>query len=292
MITDKQIQKKLRNLPRLPILREVGNMLSNFLEINMEGSSDIERELLFIISRDPALVFNTLKMANSAYYALPRKIKSVKEAINIIGFSDLREFVLEPLLKDYLSSPSYYDWKLFWFHSIATAIMADYIGEFLGYELREELFTAALIHDIGKLVEYLSYPDFFQSTVISAGEKWEPFFEIERELSGVDHAFLGGFLARMWRFPYEYIKSIELHHENKIPEEFHGQDTRVISVVVMISNEIVKYYGISTPGASFYVLNKNLFDFLALPREFIERHAFKVRREAMFSLERLGLSFF
>ena len=292
MITDKEIQKKLRNLPRLPILREVGNMLSNFLEIDPESSPDIERELLFIISHDPALVFNSLKMANSAYYALPRKIKSIREAINIIGFSDLREFILKPLLKNYLYSPSYYDWKIFWFHSIATAIMAEHIGELLGYETREELFTAALIHDVGKLVEYLSYTQIFKDAIITAGEEWKPFFEVERELLGIDHAFLGGFLARMWKFPYEYVKSIELHHENRIPEEFHGKDTRIISVIIMISNEIVKYYGISTPGASFYVLNKELFNFLGLTMDFIEKYAFKVRREAMFSLERLGVSFF
>ncbi len=291
MLKDKEIQQKFRNLHRIPTLMDVGKMLESFSQIDIETSPEVEREIVFIVSHDPALTFNILKMANSAYYALSRKITDIREAINIIGFSDLTEYVLKPATCEYLPSVPYYDWKSLWFHGLASALTAEFIAENVGFESPKEAFTAALIHDIGKVVEFLSYPELFREVMNLTTQKWEPFFVIERELTGIDHAFLGGFLARMRKFPYEYVKSIELHHNDNIPEEFHGEKTRIMSTIVMIANDAVKYYGISTPGATYYNLtNKKLFEFLKFPEEYIEKISFQIRKEAMIALERIGIS--
>ncbi len=290
MFKDKDIQKKLKNLTKLPTLVEVGRLLKSFLQVDIEGSSEIERELVFIISSDPALSFNVLRMVNSAYYGLPRKISNIEEAISIIGFSDLSEYILKPMTKTFLSPLSYYDWRSFWFHSLASAITARYIGKEIGFPYAEEAFTASLIHDVGKIVEALVYPSFFKEAIEKSNDKWMPFFEVERSLTGIDHAFLGGFLARMWRFPYEYIKAIESHHDNYVPEDFHGKKTRVLSVITMVANDIVKYYGITTPSASYYVLNNELFEFLGLSKGFLDKFSFKIRSQTILSLERLNIS--
>ncbi len=290
MFKDRDIQRKLKNLTKLPTLAEVGRLLESFLQVDIEGSPEIERELVFIASSDPALSFNILRMVNSAYYGLPRKISNIEEAINIIGFSDLSEYILKPMTKTFLAHLPYYDWRSFWFHSLASAITARYIGKEIDFPHIGEIFTASLMHDIGKIVEALMYPSFFKEAIEKSNDNWVPFFEIERSLTGIDHAFLGGFLARMWRFPYEYIKAIESHHDNHIPEEFHGKKARILSVVTMVANDIVKYYGITTPGASYYVLNGELFEFLNLSREFIDKFSFEIRRETMLSLERLSIS--
>ena len=291
MLKDKEIQQRLRGLHRIPTLMDVGRILRSFTQIDIENSPEVEREVIFIISYDPALTFNTLRMANSAYYGLARKISDIREAISVIGFSDLAEYLLKPATKAYLPLLSYYDWRELWFHSLAAAITAEYIARFIDFDTPKEAFTAALIHDIGKIVEFLSYPEVFREVIGKSNQEWKPFFEIEREITGIDHAFLGGFLARMWRFPYEYIKSIELHHDSNVPHEFYGKKTVIVSTIVMLSNEITKYYGFSTPGASFYNLeNEKLMEFLGLKKDFIEEISFNVRKEATVSLERIGIS--
>ncbi len=291
MLKDREIERKFRNIRNLPTLMDVGRLLKSFVKMDIEGSPEIQREVIFMITHDPVLTFNVLKLANSAYYALPRKIISPREAISIIGFSDISEYILKPMIHSYLPSVPYYDWKAFWFHSLAAAITSEHIAQLINFENIEDAFTASLIHDIGKIVEFLSYPGIFREVVSNTTEMWRPFFEVEREITGVDHAFLGGFLARMWRFPYELTKAIELHHNEVVPEEFHGEKTRIISVITMVSNNIVKYYGIVTPGASYYnIRNRELLDFLGISDGFIKKISFQVRKRAMIALERIGIS--
>ncbi len=291
MLRDKDIERKLRNLRNLPTLMDVGRLLKSFSKMNIEDSPEVQKEIIFMITHDPVLTFNILRLANSAYYALSRKIIRPREAISIIGFSDISEYILKPMTHSYLPSVPHYDWKAFWFHSLGAAIVAEYIAQLSGFEDAEEAFTASLIHDIGKIVEFLSYPDIFKEVISNTTEKWRPFFEVEREITGIDHAFLGGFLARMWRFPYELTKAIELHHDEVVPLEFHGEKTRTISVITMISNNIVKYYGMITPGASYYdIENKELLNFLGISYNFIDKISFEVRKKAMITLERLGIS--
>ncbi len=291
MLRDKDIERKLRNIRNLPTLMDVGRLLKSFSKMNIEDSPEVQKEIIFVITHDPVLTFNVLRLANSAYYALSRKIIKPKDAINVIGFSDISEYILKPMTHNFLPSVSYYDWKAFWFHSLGAAIAAEHVAHLSEFEDTEEVFTASLIHDIGKIVEFLSYPDIFKDVISKTTEKWRPFFEIERENTGIDHAFLGGFLARMWRFPYELTKAIELHHDEVVPLEFHGEKTRVISVITMVANNIVKYYGMITPGGSYYnIKNKELLNFLGIPYNFIDRISFEVRKKTMITLERLGVS--
>lgn len=291
MLRDREIRKKLKHLNRIPTLIEINRLLSNYVDIEKTGSQEIEKEIIFISTHDPAITFNILKMVNSAYYGLDRKITSVREAINIMGFDDLIEFMFKPLTRTPLKSSFYYDWRTFWFHSIASAVISEHIAKKMDLNFSEDVFTATLIHDIGKVILFLSYPSEFKKIVNTSVDRWVPFFLVEREFMGIDHAFLGGFLARMWNLPYEYVKSIELHHERKMPEEFHGEKTNIMSVITIVSNQIAKYYGISTHGSSQYQIDRNLLDFLGISMRFIDEISFKVRKDAIFSLERLNVSF-
>jgi putative nucleotidyltransferase with HDIG domain len=103
-------------------------------------------------------------------------------------------------------------------HGIATQRAADRIAAEIGYGERDRLMVTALLHDIGKLVLVHAYPGYPRLT---HGEARTPEARIHRERRelGVDHALVGGVLARRWGLPKALASAIERHHAEDAEDE-------------------------------------------------------------------------
>ena len=103
-------------------------------------------------------------------------------------------------------------------HARATQLAADRLADELGYAARDRLATTSLLHDIGKLVLIHAYPGYLQRV---NGDASTPEERLERERSefGVDHALVGGVLARRWGLPDSVAHVIEHHHADDGGEE-------------------------------------------------------------------------
>lgn len=168
-----------------------------------------------LLRYDPAITANVLKLTNSAYFGLPAKIGSVRQAIVLLGWKRLGKLVMTSCVNAILDKPVLgYDLPSgeLWRHSIAVSVAAELLAKELGIAANDEIYTAALLHDLGKLVLGNYVKEDLQAIETAAGQGI-PFQMAEREVLGTDHAEVGGRLLESWSFPDSLVQSVRWHHE-------------------------------------------------------------------------------
>ena len=187
----------LHQLPSLPaILQEV---IASFSDPNLDAAT-----LAHKIEQDQGLSARVLRVANSSFYGLPRKVGSVQDALVVLGFDTIRSMVLSagmvqafPVVPD-----SAFDRQSYWQRSFRVAL----ISKALARQLRQGMqlsFTAGMFHDIGQLVFDLCIPKQFAVLLQQQADSGLSLAEIEQSGLGFDHAEIGAELIRLWNFPSE-----------------------------------------------------------------------------------------
>jgi len=195
-------------------------------------------ELSDVLSKDPALTANLLRIVNSAYYGGDRKIGNVNQAVMMVGVRQVTALALSAsfynLTKDWDSS---LDRVKFWRHSLQVAIAARMIAKEAGYKRSEEMFVAGLLHDVGIMILEQSFPDRFKSVWKDLTGCDNP-VDCEEEAWGTNHARVGQFLLEQWRLPENICEGVGRHHivytiGATDPELLPGQ---IVSLADSISN--------------------------------------------------------
>ena len=109
-------------------------------------------DLSAIITVDQALTAKVLRLANSAFYGFPFRIKNITQAVSILGFDTIRNLALTvSVYKVFTGEPgSDFSHAEFWKHCVGVAICANLLAKKIKYKSPEGAFTAGLLHDIGK----------------------------------------------------------------------------------------------------------------------------------------------
>ncbi len=177
--------------------------------INSRNTSNSELETL--ISYDPALTAQILRLANSAYFGFSKEIGTVSQAISIIGRLELRNLILATSVISAFSgiSPKLVNMETFWFHSVACGVMARLFAAKTNSSQKERFFIAGLLHAIGKLVLFTHYPN--ESTEVLRFSEMNEDAEIaaERRIFGFTHAELSAELLKQWQLPASIWQPIE-----------------------------------------------------------------------------------
>jgi len=205
------------------------------------SAKDLEK----VISMDVGLSTKILRLVNSAYYGLPRKITKLSEAIVIVGFKTVRNLALSVFTYSALHSKhTFIDHDKLWAHFMTTAIFAEHIAKNIGFMNREEVFLAGMMHDVGKLALDLMFPAYiFELSKVSENKK-EPFFIVEYKSDIDNHMDVGGELLRVWKFPDEYISVAQFHEKPSLnPDSPHIEMICIVHLANVFSN-------IFLPGAS------------------------------------------
>ena len=237
-------------------------------------------DLVEVIRLDQSITANILKLCNSAYFGLPRKVSSLKEAVVYLGTIQLRQVLLASGAKDIYDRPdkgySYFIGEL-WQHSIACALMSQVLARHLRLSLDENsIFTAALLHDVGKVVLSTYVSQEFAEIETMVKKEHLSFHDAERRVLGFDHAEIGGRLAELWKFPDSIVAAIRFHHEpEKSPKTF-----RLLSELIALSDGLVLMvgYGTSADGLSYHIPHL-LVDKLKLKKNDIEVLMIKFQEE-------------
>lgn len=195
----------IQKLPSMPSI--VLELLDNFNNEKVDIATLANK-----IARDQAIVARVMRVANSSFFGLSGQVSSISEAVSVLGFNNLRGMVMAAGIINALPRPSQgFDWTVFWRHSIRTAVCAKVLAKSVGLS-PETAFTAGLLHDIGKLVMGVYFPQAFeQARELDAGSTIEN-LQAERTALGMDHAEIGGEVAKRWHFPPEIREAVELHH--------------------------------------------------------------------------------
>jgi putative nucleotidyltransferase with HDIG domain len=217
---------KVRDLPSLPTV--VMELLDTI------GREDVDiKTLADKVSHDQALTAKTLRLANSSFYGLQRKVTTISQAISVLGFQSVRTLITATAVTGSFSTApqSKFDFQSFWRHAVGTAVCARSLARHVHVN-QEYAFMAGLLHDIGRLVLVTDFPDEYNEVLIHRGEHDCYLFEAELEVLGVCHAMVGGALAEHWKFPPVIQKAVALHHD---PE---ARETGSLAAIVHVADAI------------------------------------------------------
>lgn len=156
-----------------------------------------------------------LKIANSAFFGIPREVATMDKAVNVLGFNEVHNIVLGRAVFTSLKKFSPTNKRTineFWLHSFHCGLAAKIIAEKLKCP-PSELFIAGLIHDIGKLAILIAQPnDYLSILKMESGTWWRHRLEMEQQQFGVDHGEVGLQLLTRWMFPEQLLTTVGYHH--------------------------------------------------------------------------------
>lgn len=205
----KQILEHVGSLPPLP-----GTALKLMNVIN-EPSSTVH-DIVVAIRYDQAVTTEVLKLCNSAYFGLSRQVTSLSDAMRFLGTVKVLQLVMAVHTNGLLSraQPGYgLAPGVLWKHSVAVALACAAFAQRLGLADANLLFTAGLLHDIGKVVLSQHVAEEFAKIVRLVTEDKLSFVEAELRVLGFCHQRAGALLARRWQLPEEITRCIRHHHD-------------------------------------------------------------------------------
>lgn len=198
-----------------------------------------------LIIHDPSITASLLKICNSAYFGLARKVESVRDAITLLGLDQIVELVLlNTTAENFKDEPDGYglgEGEL-WHHAVLSAHVAKTLAENYGVANKKHLiFTAALLKDIGKLImgRYVAFS--YEKINILVESKGYSFNEAEKKVIGMNHEELGGVVGQKWRFGKKLIYIIRNHH---MSEEASRND--VETALVYLADIVCMMMGVGT----------------------------------------------
>lgn len=207
----------------------------------LEDADTPVQEIEDVLRLDPGMTANVLKITNSAYFGLSSKVGSVRRAVMMLGMNKIRQLVVASCVGAVMDGPiPGYDLPAgeLWRHSIAVSVAAEGLSRELKLKGSEDIFTAALVHDVGKLV----LGQFIQEdlTAVEAAAGSDVSFEMaEKEVLGIDHAEIGARILAQWSLPEDLVHAVRWHHD---PERADG--TNRTTDVVHVANVLCLMMGI------------------------------------------------
>ncbi len=198
-------------LEAFPALAESRNRLLQLVSQERASVGDI----VGAVESDVALMIAVLRVANQAEGRTRGRVESVVQAIDVLGPETVEALATRTRTFDFFERSTVWDVapERFRLHGVATQRAADRLATAAGYEQRDRLMVTALLHDIGKLVLMHAYPG-YPAQVHGKARTPEERIHCERRELGVDHALVGGVLARRWGLPKAVASAIERHHSD------------------------------------------------------------------------------
>ena len=173
-------------------------------------------EIADLIVDDPALTANLLKICNSAYFGLPRKVESVKDAVSWVGLDQIVELVLSSSVSNNfnkgLEGYGLGEGEL-WRHAVTSAHVAKSLAQRYGASQNKHLiYTAALLKDIGKLIlgRFVAFSS--EKINIMVHSQGHSFNDAEKKVIGMNHEELGAMVGEKWSFSEKLVYIIRHHH--------------------------------------------------------------------------------
>ncbi len=202
MSSKEEILARLHQLPAMPVV--VQEVMASFRNNNLDSTI-----LAHKIAQDQGLSAKVLRVANSPFYGLPRKIGSIQDAVTVMGFNSVRSLVLAAGFMHAFPpvSRGQFDRRAYWKRSFRVACYAQALAQCLRQN-RQAAFTAGMFHDVGQLVLDVCIPGEFADMLQQQETSGLDLTGIEQSRLGFDHAEIGAEMARRWNFPPELEHAI------------------------------------------------------------------------------------
>lgn len=227
-ITPQELISNLGDLPPLP------QVAAQVLRLAADPDSTTD-ELRRVIATDVALTSQILKIANSAMFGMVREVKTLSQAIMILGFSTIKSVVIASSAKNlYSRGGTGLQERVLWEHALVTAMSGRAFGKAFRSSRLEEVFLGGLMHDIGKSVMGIKFPDRYSALVRAIYNGEVDCLETELDVFGFDHTMVGEALLMSWNLPSSLVNAVRCHHD---PSLAPAED-RVAAALVALGNQL------------------------------------------------------
>jgi putative nucleotidyltransferase with HDIG domain len=208
MNVKEEIIGRLSSFPTIPVT------VNRLLQV-LNNQDAVPKEITDVIKYDPALTANVLKAANSAYLGFSKPVESLEDAAFRLGSKWIYQIAVSSLIYSNVKKPAPgYEQSAedVWRHSVGVAVGAEAIARHVNPTDSGNVFTAGLLHDIGKIALEEFVETSFEKMQNLVDNNNMTFEEAEIEVLGVDHAEIGAMIAEHWHFPEAIIECIRWHH--------------------------------------------------------------------------------
>ncbi len=240
----KQIQKYIDRMPSL------STTVTKVLEIcNKPNTSP--NDLNRVISLDPVLTGQVLRLINSAYYSLPNQITSLTRAIIMLGLNTVKNLALSTAILENIGQDAFQSLPMdqFWAHSICVGVTSKAIANRKGVRKQqlEEYFVAGLLHDLGKIPLNNRFSEDYTQALQLARQEEGPLNLAEIVVLGFDHGKAGKIIAEKWQLTDDISDSICYHHD----PEGASEKNRELVAIVALANIFANVYEFGSAGDFF-----------------------------------------
>lgn len=224
----KMIQGYLVNMPSL------STTVTKVLSVcNSPATS--ANDLNKVVSLDPVLTGNVLKLINSAYYSIRDQVTSLTQAIIMLGLNTIRNLALSTAVLGAVGNriaSKNYDMDKFWTHCICTGVTAKAIALETGVPSAywEGYFVAGLLHDLGKIPLMHCFQNEYKKIAAFADQKKMPLITVEKAILGITHEETGKLIAEKWKLQGDIYQAICFHHH---PQKADQDSLKIVSSVTL-----------------------------------------------------------
>ena len=209
------IMAEVSSFPSMP---QAGIKLRALLAKEDASTDEIEK----ILRHDPGLAANVLRLANSAFFGVPRKVETLRHAITLLGVKRFAQIAVSASMsKNMDKAVEGYDLSPgeLWLHSIAVANTAEALSRKKNLAKMDDVFTPALLHDMGKLIlgKFVKQERQELEHITGQGVHLDV---AEHMVLGINHAEIGALILARWSFPEDIVNAVRWHHNpdrNKKP---------------------------------------------------------------------------
>ncbi len=249
------------------------------------GAADVAK----VVLDDAALTARLLRVVNSAFYAFPRPIETVSQAVTVVGTSQIRDLALATsvvqLFKDV--PEDLVDMDGFWRHSLACGVGARVLAGLRREGNVERFFVAGILHDLGKLIIYQRCPEEAAAVMEEAKSEGTMVYLAERNVLGFDHGQVGEALLDQWSMPLSLREALHFHHSPQMATRYP-----VEAAAVHVADIMANALSLGQSGQAFVPpLSKRAWDTLALDAAYLPSTIEEIDRQFQAAVHLVGLEF-
>ncbi len=199
------------------------------------------KQLGSVIQSDPALLARILRLANSGFYGLPKKISNIDMAVTVLGVNTLKNIALSFIISEAFSGVAdrHVDFDCFWRQSITAAVAGEMIAVAVGHK-NDDTFITNLLQNIGVIASIVCRKEDYCRVLEERAVSDKPLIAIEHLVLGYDHQQFGAEMLRKWGLPESVYLPIRHHHN---PASAPGQLKLSCTIMQAADHISSVYYG-------------------------------------------------